>query len=66
MVLQAVVLDQGLEADLVADIQKHLENLINAGLRQRLMTLIKVGFGHVSCYLPPNFECRILVCLKFC
>ncbi|OVA00429.1 Nucleoporin Nup186/Nup192/Nup205 [Macleaya cordata] len=39
--LRAVVLDQGLEADLIADIQKYLENLINAGLRQRLMTLIK-------------------------
>ncbi|KAK3002877.1 hypothetical protein RJ639_020134 [Escallonia herrerae] len=37
----AVVLDQGLEADLVADIQKYLEDLINAGLRQRLITLIK-------------------------
>ncbi|KAK3000110.1 hypothetical protein RJ639_023379, partial [Escallonia herrerae] len=39
--LRAVVLDQGLEADLVADIQKYLEDLINAGLRQRLITLIK-------------------------
>ncbi|XWS17148.1 hypothetical protein CRYUN_Cryun33cG0043500 [Craigia yunnanensis] len=37
----AVVLDQGLEADLVADIQKYLEDLINAGLRQRLISLIK-------------------------
>ncbi|KAI3919731.1 hypothetical protein MKX01_000172 [Papaver californicum] len=39
--LRAVVLDQGHEADLVAEIQKYLENLINAGLRQRIMTLIK-------------------------
>lgn len=39
--LRAVVLDQGLEADLVADIQKYLEDLINAGLRQRLISLIK-------------------------
>ncbi|KAK2966312.1 hypothetical protein RJ640_018123 [Escallonia rubra] len=39
--LRAVVLDQGLEVDLVADIQKYLEDLINAGLRQRLITLIK-------------------------
>ena len=39
---QAVVLDQGLEADLVADIQKYLEDLINTGLRQRLISLMKV------------------------
>ncbi|KAK9706158.1 hypothetical protein RND81_07G107800 [Saponaria officinalis] len=39
--LRAVVLDQGLEGDLVADIQKYLEDLINAGLRQRLVNLIK-------------------------
>uniref|UniRef100_A0A5B7BQC9 Nuclear pore complex protein NUP205 n=1 Tax=Davidia involucrata TaxID=16924 RepID=A0A5B7BQC9_DAVIN len=39
--LRAVVLDQGLEADLVADIQKYLEDLINSGLRQRLISLIK-------------------------
>lgn len=39
---QAVVLDQGLEPDLIADIQGLLEELIKAGLRQRLITLIKV------------------------
>ncbi|KAK6945090.1 Nucleoporin Nup186/Nup192/Nup205, partial [Dillenia turbinata] len=39
--LRAVVLDQGLEDDLVADIQKYLEDLIKAGLRQRLISLIK-------------------------
>ncbi|XP_021760813.1 nuclear pore complex protein NUP205-like [Chenopodium quinoa] len=39
--LRAVVLDQDLEGDLVADIQKYLEDLLNAGLRQRLITLIK-------------------------
>ncbi|OMO57831.1 Nuclear pore complex protein, partial [Corchorus olitorius] len=39
--LRAVVLDQGLESDLVADIQKYLEDLINSGLRQRLISLIK-------------------------
>ncbi|KAM1173424.1 hypothetical protein ACFX13_026753 [Malus domestica] len=38
---RAVVLDQGLEADLVSDIQEYLENLINNGLRQRLISLIK-------------------------
>ncbi|KAM7512709.1 hypothetical protein LguiB_011584 [Lonicera macranthoides] len=39
--LRAVVLDQGLEADLVVDIQKFLEDLMGSGLRQRLITLIK-------------------------
>ncbi|XP_057969128.1 nuclear pore complex protein NUP205 isoform X2 [Malania oleifera] len=39
--LRAVVLDQGLEADLVADIQKYLEDLISSGLRQRFINLIK-------------------------
>ncbi|KAE9464397.1 hypothetical protein C3L33_03696, partial [Rhododendron williamsianum] len=39
--LRAVVLDQGLEVDLVADIQKYLEDLISSGLRQRLISLIK-------------------------
>lgn len=47
------MLDQGLEADLVADIQKYLEDLISAGLRQRLISLIKVWNCVkclVSCY----------------
>ncbi|XP_047339294.1 nuclear pore complex protein NUP205 isoform X2 [Impatiens glandulifera] len=39
--LRAVVLDQGLEADLLADIQKYLEDLICSGLRQRLVSLLK-------------------------
>lgn len=39
--LRAVVLDQGLETDLLADIQKYLEDLIGAGVRQRLISLIK-------------------------
>lgn len=39
--LRAVVLDQGLEADVVAELQNFLENLINAGLRQRFISLIK-------------------------
>ncbi|XP_059431872.1 nuclear pore complex protein NUP205 isoform X3 [Corylus avellana] len=38
---RAVVLDQGLESDTVSDVQKYLEDLINAGLRQRLISLIK-------------------------
>ena len=41
-VLQAVVLDQGLDADLLSDIQKYLEDLISSGLRQRLISLLKV------------------------
>ncbi|XXG47855.1 hypothetical protein AAC387_Pa02g2424 [Persea americana] len=58
---RAIVLDQGLEADLVADIQKHLEDLFDSGLRQRLITLIKelnreepAGFG------GPQAECYVL------
>ncbi|XP_076958818.1 nuclear pore complex protein NUP205-like [Bidens hawaiensis] len=39
--LRAIVLDQGLEADLQADILKYVEDLINTGLRQRLISLIK-------------------------
>lgn len=35
-------MDQGVEPDLIADIQGLLEDLIKAGLRQRLITLIKV------------------------
>ncbi|GMN58167.1 hypothetical protein TIFTF001_027267 [Ficus carica] len=37
----AVVLDQGLDADLLSDIQKYLEDLISSGLRQRLISLLK-------------------------
>lgn len=40
--LQAVVLDPGLDDDLVSDVQKYLEDLLNTGLRQRLISLIKV------------------------
>ena len=36
------MLDQGLDADLLSDIQKYLEDLISSGLRQRLISLIKV------------------------
>jgi nuclear pore complex protein Nup205 len=36
------VLDQVLEADTVSDVQKYLEDLINAGLKQCLISLIKV------------------------
>lgn len=53
---RAVVLDQGLEADIVSDVQKYLEDLINAGLRQRLISLIKdlsrqepAGLGGPQC-----------------
>lgn len=40
--IQAVVLDQGLEDDILVEIQKYLEDIINSGLRQRLISLIKV------------------------
>lgn len=39
--LRAVVLDEGLESDIVDDIKKYLEDLFDTGLRQRLITLIK-------------------------
>ncbi|XP_019417068.1 PREDICTED: nuclear pore complex protein NUP205-like isoform X6 [Lupinus angustifolius] len=41
LLLRAVVLDQGLEDEILVDIQKYLEHLINSGLRQRLISLIK-------------------------
>ncbi|KAI4380661.1 hypothetical protein MLD38_006828 [Melastoma candidum] len=54
--LRAVVLDQVAEADIIPDIQKYLEDLINDGLRQRLISLIKelnreepAGFGGPLC-----------------
>ncbi|KAL0346577.1 UNVERIFIED_CONTAM: Nuclear pore complex protein [Sesamum calycinum] len=54
--LRAVVLDQGLDVDLVTDIQSYLEDLISSGLRQRLVSLIKElsreeprGLGGPSC-----------------
>ncbi|KAL3747686.1 hypothetical protein ACJRO7_016483 [Eucalyptus globulus] len=54
--LRAVVLDQGFESDILADIQKYLEELINLGLRQRFISLIKelnreepAGFGGPQC-----------------
>eukprot|EP01018_Ginkgo_biloba_P012319 Gb_31636 [translate_table: standard] len=39
--LRAVVLDEGLEHDLVGDIHTYLEELFKSGLRQRLITIIK-------------------------
>lgn len=54
--LRAVVLDPGYEVGLISDIQRHLEDLVNSGLRQRLITLIKelnreepAGLGGPSC-----------------
>ncbi|KAH7657158.1 nuclear pore complex protein Nup205 protein [Dioscorea alata] len=54
--LRAVVLDQGLETDLLSDVQKYLEELFNSGLRQRLLLLIKElnreepsGWGGPNC-----------------
>ncbi|XP_020537054.1 nuclear pore complex protein NUP205 isoform X2 [Jatropha curcas] len=41
MLLRAVVLDPQVEADFISDIQKCLEDIINAGLRERLISLIK-------------------------
>lgn len=59
--LRTVILDQGLDADLIADIQRNLEDLLHSGLRQRLIILTKelhreepTGFG------GPNSERYIL------
>ncbi|KAI3443822.1 hypothetical protein Pfo_000487 [Paulownia fortunei] len=61
MLLRAIVLDQGLEADLVSDIQSYLQDLFTSRLRQRLVSLIKelrreepMGLG------GPNSESYIL------
>ncbi|KAG0484589.1 hypothetical protein HPP92_008668 [Vanilla planifolia] len=49
-----------LEADLLAEIQKYLDDLLNSGLRQRLIAIIKelnrdepagCGGPHVECYV---------------
>ncbi|MED6124107.1 hypothetical protein PIB30_056008 [Stylosanthes scabra] len=47
LLLRAAVLDQGLEDDILVEFQKYLEELINSGLRQRLISLIK-AFPHVK------------------
>ncbi|KAA8535090.1 hypothetical protein F0562_030093 [Nyssa sinensis] len=60
--LRAIVLDQGLEADLVADIQKYLEDLINSGLRQRLISLIK----ELNREEPAAVVCRERLILGHC
>ncbi|CAM8931805.1 unnamed protein product [Rhodiola kirilowii] len=59
--LRAVVLDQGLDTDVVSDIQRYLEDLFREGLRQRLISLLKelnrrepAGLG------GPNSEHHIL------
>ncbi|KAG0484570.1 hypothetical protein HPP92_008649 [Vanilla planifolia] len=58
--LRSIVLDQGLEADLLAEIQKYLDDLLNSGLRQRLIAIIKelnrdepagCGGPHAECYV---------------
>ncbi|MCO5606890.1 hypothetical protein L7F22_061081 [Adiantum nelumboides] len=41
LLLRAVVLDDELDPDLVADIQQYVEKLLKAGLRRDLITLIK-------------------------
>ncbi|VFQ73605.1 unnamed protein product [Cuscuta campestris] len=58
MILRAVVLDQGHDANLVADLLRYMEDLMNGGVRQRLITLIKelnreepAGLGGPNCEL---------------
>jgi len=58
---QAVVLDQGFEPDILADIQKYLEELINLGLRQRFISLIKVSTSESSrIHFFVRFEVNLL------
>lgn len=40
--VQAVVLDEDLDPDFVADIRQYLESLLDGGFRNRLLSLIKV------------------------
>ncbi|CAN4094283.1 unnamed protein product [Withania somnifera] len=59
--LRAVVLDQGLEPDLVEDIQRFLDDLVNAGVRKRLISLIKeLNLEEPSGLGGPNCERYIL------
>ncbi|KAM0920997.1 hypothetical protein ACQ4PT_007209 [Festuca glaucescens] len=41
ILLRSVVLDQGLDADLMYEIQSQMEALFSVGLRQRIITLVK-------------------------
>uniref|UniRef100_A0A7N0VJ21 Nuclear pore complex protein NUP205 n=2 Tax=Kalanchoe fedtschenkoi TaxID=63787 RepID=A0A7N0VJ21_KALFE len=59
--LRAVVLDQGLDTDVVTDIQRYLEDLFRAGLRQRLIILLKELNRHEPGGLGgPNSEHYVL------
>ncbi|KAJ6832491.1 nuclear pore complex protein NUP205 isoform X2 [Iris pallida] len=61
--LRALVLDQGLDTDLMADIQKYLEDLFDSGLRQRLISLIKeLKREEPSGVGGPNAESYVLDC----
>lgn len=59
--LQAVVLDPGLDDDLVSDVQKYLEDLLNSGLRQRLISLIKVLNSHHAIIYQYAYSMRMLL-----
>lgn len=59
--LQSVVLDQGLDADLMYEIQNQMEALFIEGLGQRIITLVKVRFDGACVlsfifYLMSNVE----------
>ena len=59
------MLDQGLDADLQADIIKYVEDLVNSGLRQRLISLIKVSLQSFYVILVV-FVDALLLELFFC
>lgn len=53
--LQSVALDQGLDADLMSEIEDQMQPLLNDGLRQRIITLVKVGPDETWIYLMHAF-----------
>lgn len=73
--LQAVVLDPGLDDDLISDVQKYLEDLLNSGLRQRLLSLIKVNilimlsiisvFLYEGTFTCSNYYFVVIVCFEY-
>lgn len=55
--MQAAVLDQGFEgfgADLASEVQSYLEDLIASGLRQRIISLIKVLTFPIFIFFHPD------------
>ncbi|XP_037446873.1 nuclear pore complex protein NUP205-like [Triticum dicoccoides] len=61
ILLRSVVLDQGLDADLMYEIQNQMEVLFSDGLRQRIITLVKeLNREEPSGIGRPSSECYVL------